>query len=151
MNGVELFRLGRRLMKMGVAAMPPSYFSELPTSVRLVLLDVFEHPGCAIGQIVERTGFPQSHVSAAVARLRELGVVVTDVDPSDRRRTLVAPAPDHVAEIIQAQSELEPVDDHLAVLLSATSGTDNAPDIAEVTAALDVLARALICPNQPRT
>lgn len=137
-------------MKLGVAAMPPSYFSELPTSVRMVLLDVFEHPGCTIGQIVERTGFPQSHVSAAVARLRDLGVVVTEVDPTDRRRTLVAPAPDHLAEIIKAQGDLEPIDGRLQELLTA-GGSMNATDLVEVTAALDLLARTFICPNEPRS
>ena len=38
MNGPELFRLGRRLMKLGVRALPPSEFRDLPVSVRIVLV-----------------------------------------------------------------------------------------------------------------
>lgn len=57
-----------------------------------MLTDVFEHPGSSISEITARTGFPQSHVSTAVATLRDLGAMMTEVDPLDRRRTLVAPA-----------------------------------------------------------
>jgi hypothetical protein len=82
MNGPELFRLGRRLMKLGVRALPPSEFRDLPISVRIVLVDVFEHPDTTIGQIVERTGFPQSHVSSSVARLRTAGARWWRPEPS---------------------------------------------------------------------
>src|SRR4051794_36990823 len=116
-NGVELFRLGRRLMKLGVLAIPPSGFRELPSSVRMVLVDVFDHPGSTIGQIVERTGFPQSHVSGAVARLRDDGVLTTTVDPLDRRRTLVAPSPEHLAKAEAARPDLPTIDAQLEAAL----------------------------------
>jgi DNA-binding MarR family transcriptional regulator len=63
------------------------------TSVRLVLIDIAYHPDSSISEITERTGFPQSHVSQSVAKLRELGVLETSFDPADRRRTLVRPTP----------------------------------------------------------
>jgi DNA-binding MarR family transcriptional regulator len=149
MNGTELFRLGRRLMKLGIAGIPPSGFRELPTSVRMVLVDVYEHPGSTIGQIVERTGFPQSIVSAAVARLRESGALETTTDPADRRRTLVAPSLEHQARAAQAEHEQPPVDDLLAAALVERLGPDGAVHLPEVTAALDLLARLLTPPIVP--
>ncbi len=51
------------------------------------------HPDSSISEITERTGFPQSLVSTAVAKLRDVGVVETEPDPTNRRRTLVRAAP----------------------------------------------------------
>jgi DNA-binding MarR family transcriptional regulator len=130
-------------MRLGVAAMPEGGFRDLPTSVRIVLVDVFEHPGTTIGQIVERTGFPQSHVSQAVTRLREGGVLETSVDPADRRRTLVSPAPDHLVMIDRTRHELEPVDAALEAALVERFGAAGADRVADATAALEVLAELL--------
>src|SRR6266542_4942792 len=94
MNALELFLLGRKLMKLGEQAIPTTAgFHQLPTSVHSILIDVFEHPNSSIGEITARTGFPQSQVSASVAKLREGGALVTEADPGDRRRTLVHPHP----------------------------------------------------------
>jgi DNA-binding MarR family transcriptional regulator len=147
MNGTELFRLGRRLMKLGIAGIPPSGFRELPTSVRMVLVDVYEHPGGTIGQIVERTGFPQSIVSAAVARLRESGALETTTDPADRRRTLVAPTLEHQARAARAEHEQPPIDDLLAAALVERLGPGGVEHLAEATAALEALARLLTPPT----
>jgi DNA-binding MarR family transcriptional regulator len=143
-TGPELFRLGRRLMKLGVLAMPAGGFRDLPISVRIVLVDVFEHPGTTKGQIVERTGFPQSHVSQAVARLRDGGVLETSIDRDDRRRTLVSPAPDHVARIDHSRPELGPIDGVLEAALVARLGPPGAGHLAEATAALELLAELLV-------
>jgi len=89
-NATDLFLLGRTLMGLAERALPKGVIN---TSVRLVLIDVAYHPGSSISQITERTGFPQSHVSQSVAKLREIGVLETTVDPADRRRTLVRPTP----------------------------------------------------------
>jgi DNA-binding MarR family transcriptional regulator len=148
-NGAELFRLGRRLIRLGVSALPPSYFSELPTSVRIVLLDVFENPRATIGQIAARTGFPQSHVSAAVARLREMGVLETEVDPVDRRRTLVEPSKAHIAEIRRAQAELDPVDSRIEAVLDERVGPGGSARLPEVMAALELLSSLLAGPADP--
>lgn len=85
-----LFLLGRKLMQLAEDSLGRG---STATSTRLVLIDVVYHPGSSITEITERTGFPQSLVSASVAKLREFGVVVTDADPTDRRRTLVNAVP----------------------------------------------------------
>jgi hypothetical protein len=157
-NGLELYLLGRRLMKLGVDAIPSSGFRELPASVRSVLVDALGHPGSSISDITARTGFPQSHVSASVAKLRELGALVTEADPADRRRTLVQPG----AGVMQRASQRTsvPVDATIAAALGAVSavsavgavgadggdggdGADGDDGLAEVLAALDLLARRL--------
>jgi DNA-binding MarR family transcriptional regulator len=148
-NGADLFRLGRRIMRLGVQAMPSGGFRDLPISVRVVLVDVHEHPGTTIGQIVERTGFPQSHVSQAVARLRDDGLLETSVDPADRRRTLVAPSAERVARADRGHPDLEPIDDILEAALVERLGPGGAGHVAELAAALDVLARLLTPARTP--
>jgi DNA-binding MarR family transcriptional regulator len=137
MDGLELFLLGRRLMKIGENAIHRSGVTQLPTSVRSVLIDVIEHPDSSVSQITARTGFPQSHVSASIARLRDGGALVTTVDPKDRRRTLVRAAPgvpDRAARMAPT-----PVDDALAAAL----GTDDPQQLGHAVAALQALARRL--------
>lgn len=139
MNALELFLLGRKLMKIGEQAIPArAGFHRLPASVRSVLIDVFEHPGSSVGEISARTGFPQSHVSASVARLRERGAVITAIDPNDRRRTLVRPSPTVPRQATQLVSA--PIEAALAAAL----GTENPPEVAEVASALETLALRLI-------
>ena len=137
MNGLELFLLGRKLMKLGEEAIPPSGFHQMPTSVRSVLIDVLEHPGSSITEITARTGFPQSHVSASVVRLRDAGALVAGPDPADRRRTLVRPNP----EIRRGLPRVEraPVDP----VLAGAIGTGDPGDVADAVAALERLARLL--------
>jgi DNA-binding MarR family transcriptional regulator len=134
MNAIELFILGRKLTKLAEQSFPSA---SLPTSVRSVLAEVAAHPDSSITNITERTGLLQSHVSASVARLREAGAVVTEPDPSDHRRTLVR---------VTAETEHRamvrgtvPVDDTLA----QTLGSDDPGQVAEVVAALELLARRL--------
>ncbi|MFI6799186.1 MarR family transcriptional regulator [Streptosporangium canum] len=140
MNGVELFLLGRTLMKIGEEALPTEGLGEYSTSNRSVLVvasDIRENPDSSVGEIAARTGFPQSQVSACVARLREAGSIVTAADPKDRRRLLVRQAPeisDRVAMVIST-----PIDTALAAAL----GTDDPREIGEVAAALEALARRL--------
>ncbi|MFJ9591137.1 MarR family winged helix-turn-helix transcriptional regulator [Streptomyces virginiae] len=144
MNGVELFLLGRTLMKIGEQAMPQvkSGSPGATRSVLVVLGDLVSHPGTTVGEIAERTGLPQSQVSTAVARLEAAGSVGTEPDPADRRRRLIRPTAkpsDRVAEVRAAT-----IDDVLAAALADPDGT--APDpgvVREVSQALDVLARRL--------
>ena len=72
MNGLELYLLGRRLMKLGEEALPPSGLDNMAASVRSVLTDVFSHPGSSVSEIVERTGFPQAKRLVAIGRIPEL-------------------------------------------------------------------------------
>jgi SAM-dependent methyltransferase/DNA-binding MarR family transcriptional regulator len=137
-NGLELFLLGRRLMKIGEEAISSAGFEPLPISVRSVLVDVFEHPDTSIGEITSRTGFPQSHVSASVAKLTRGGALEATVDPRDRRRTLVKPSPEirrRAAEELSAA----PVDGAVGRAL----GRDNAEEVERVVALLEQLAERL--------
>jgi DNA-binding MarR family transcriptional regulator len=136
-NGIELYVLGRRLMKLGTEAMPRAGFSQLPTSVQTILLDISEHPGSSISQIVKRTAYPQSLVSGAVARLREAGALRTEADPADRRRTLVRLAADIPARMSKAPAEpVEP-------LLAARLGIEDPAELAEIVNTLTRLADRL--------
>jgi DNA-binding MarR family transcriptional regulator len=139
-NAVELYLLGRKLMKIAEEALPKPATGAPPTSVRMILIDVAEHPDSSVGEITSRTGFPQSHVSASVARLRELGALVTSIDPRDRRRTLTRLAPG-----IRQRSRRAavPVDSALAAALGSSDPTD----VEEVIEALDGLAARLMPAN----
>jgi DNA-binding MarR family transcriptional regulator len=143
MNGLELFLLGRKLMKVGQEAMPRSGFRRLPASVQSIIVDVFEHPHSSIGEITTRTGFPQSHVSTSVARLQKAGALVTEVDKGDRRRTLVMPAPavvDALASTDLAAQVSASIDDALAKAV----GTSDPLRVKELVAALETLAAGLL-------
>ncbi|MCG6494470.1 helix-turn-helix domain-containing protein [Kitasatospora sp. A2-31] len=146
MNGVELFLLGRALMKLGEEALPepPGGAGRYAGSARLVLIvasDIAAHPDSAVGEIAARTGLPQSQVSTAVARLKEAGSVVTAADPADRRRVLVRQAAEVSERVAQVRAAgIEPA-------LAAALGTEDPRLLGEVTAALDVLARHLLPRN----
>ncbi|MEV0151923.1 MULTISPECIES: FAD-dependent oxidoreductase [unclassified Nonomuraea] len=143
MNAVDLFLLGRTLMKIGEEAMPTEGIGPQTTSVRTVLIvvsDVRSHPDTSVGEIVARTGLPQSAVSASVARLREAGAVVTEPDPRDRRRTVIRHAPklsDRVAEVRAA-----PIEPALALALGGAEPAGH-DEVTEVTALLEALAARL--------
>ncbi|MER7768769.1 helix-turn-helix domain-containing protein [Kitasatospora sp. NPDC096140] len=156
MNGVELFLLGRTLMKIGEQAMPRPDRSEQPAqsdpsetgargSVRSVLVtlgDVVAHPGTTVGEITARTGLPQSQVSTAVARLVETGSVTTEPDPADRRRRLVHPAAHPSARVAEVRATT--IDDALTAALTTPDGTAPDPQLFhEVATAIDTLARHL--------
>jgi DNA-binding MarR family transcriptional regulator len=134
-----LFLLGRALMKIGEEAMPqPPDGTPRTGSTRVVLIvlsDIVGHAGSAIGEIAERTGLPQSQVSAAVARLKEAGSVETAPDPADRRRMLVRRARTKSARVAEVRTTT--IDDALANAL----GTD---DVADVVALLEKLAERLL-------
>ncbi|MEV6583987.1 helix-turn-helix domain-containing protein [Streptomyces sp. NPDC051582] len=140
MNGVQLFLLGRTLMKIGEEAIPDGGVGERTTSTRsvlIVMLDVYAHPDTTVGEIAVRSGLPQSAVSACVARLRETGSVVAATDPRDRRRTLVRRNPevsDRRAEVAAATID---------GALSSALGTTDPAELAEVVALLEALAERL--------
>jgi DNA-binding MarR family transcriptional regulator len=133
-NGFDLYVLGRRLMRLGQEATPRAGIHRLPTSVQLVLVDVGDHPGTSVSQIVTRTGLPQSQVSAAINRLREGGALVTDTDPRDRRRTLVRPSP--TIRKRRDQVPTTPLEDVLGPAL----GVEDPDEIAHVVELLTELA-----------
>jgi DNA-binding MarR family transcriptional regulator len=129
-------------MKLGEDALPPSGFHQMPTSVRSVLVDIYSNPGSSVSEITARTGFPQSHVSAAVARLREKGGVITTTDPADRRRTLVSPNPD-IQRTLPSR-----VSGSVDTVLAKAIGASDPDQIAAAVAALELLAK-LLTPDVP--
>lgn len=142
MNGVELFLLGRTLMKIGEEALPQPVgeHGRRPggtRSVLIVLSDIVEHPDSAVGEIAARTGLPQSQVSTAVARLKEAGSITTAPDPADRRRLLVRPAAEPSTRVAEIRTGT------VDAALAAALGTDDREPIDEVTTALETLARHL--------
>ncbi|MFJ9646281.1 MarR family winged helix-turn-helix transcriptional regulator [Streptomyces sp. NPDC004244] len=144
MNGVELFLLGRTLMKIGEQAMPrPESGSPASTrSVLVVLGDLVAHPGTTVGEIAARTGLPQSQVSTAVARLEEAGSAETEPDPADRRRRLIRPTAKPSARVAEVRATT--IDDALTAAMTDPGGTTPDPDaVREVARALDLLARRL--------
>jgi len=110
----------------------------LRTSVRMVLVDISAHPGSSIGEITARTGFPQSHVSASVARLRQQGVLETSIDAVDGRRTLVSLG-DSFRERLATRAPV-PIDAALAAELASP----DREDLAQVIDALEVVAERMI-------
>ncbi|MCP2361513.1 DNA-binding MarR family transcriptional regulator [Nonomuraea thailandensis] len=141
MNGVELFLLGRALMKIGEEAMPSEGIGDQATSARTVLIvvsDLRAHPETTVGEIATRTGLPQSAVSAAIGRLRTAGAVIAETDPRDRRRTIIREAPEVSERVTRVRDT--PIDDALAAAL----GTDDPQRVRETVAALEELADRLI-------
>ncbi|MCX4759550.1 MarR family transcriptional regulator [Streptomyces sp. NBC_01275] len=137
MNGVELFLLGRTLMKIGEEAIPTEGVGRHSTSTRsmlIVLLDVYGHADTTVGEIAARTGLPQSAVSGCVARLKDVGSVVTAPDPADRRRTLLRRNPEVSGR--RAEVAATPVD----AAVGAALGTQDADEIARTVALLEQLA-----------
>ncbi|PWU44195.1 MarR family transcriptional regulator [Micromonospora globispora] len=139
-----MYLLGRRLAKIGEAALEGPGAERLPPALALVLGDVLMHPDSSISEITARTGYPQGYVSKSVNRLREWGVVETATDPADGRRTLVRATrtvPTRIEERAKA-----PVD---AVLAGALDTADSQV-VAEVRAALELLVDRLV-PKGART
>jgi len=131
---MSLFLVGRRLMLIAERALPAGTTAR---SARLVFVDVAYHPNSSITEITERTGFPQSLVSTAVARLRDMGLLQSGPDPLDRRRTLVRTTP--ALNAVQGRLEKVSIDDLLASELAA----GDQEELTAVIVALDLLARLL--------
>jgi DNA-binding MarR family transcriptional regulator len=92
-DGIRLNRLGRRLVDLSREVTTSSAASTLSATDAAVLEDLLAHPDSSINQVAARTGFAQSHVSVTIARLRDLQLLTTTVDPSDRRRIRARLAP----------------------------------------------------------
>lgn len=131
MKSTELFLLGRQLMKLGEQGLPGHGVNN---SVRIVLLDIAANPGSSISEIKARTAYPQSQVSTSVIKLRQFGAVRTEIDPRDRRRTLVWIVP----EVVQQANDriTSTADDALAQAL----GNPPPSEVAKVIRALEFVA-----------
>ncbi len=134
MKSTDLFLLGRRLIQLAEEGLPGQGVNN---SVRFVLLDVAANPGSSISEITARTGSPQSHVSTSVMKLRDMGAVRTEVDPLDRRRTLVWVVPEVIK---RARSRITSTAD---AAIARALGDPPATEVAEVIAALELVAERL--------
>jgi DNA-binding transcriptional ArsR family regulator len=135
MKSTDLFLLGRRLMKLAEEGLPGQGVNN---SVRFVLLDIATNPGSSISEITARTGYPQSHVSTSVIKLRQFGAVRTEIDPRDRRRTLVWIVP---AVVQRAGSRIISTAD---AALARALGNPPAAEVTEVIGALEMVAERLV-------
>jgi DNA-binding MarR family transcriptional regulator len=138
MNAAELYMLGRKLMKIADSALPMPDGNRPPTTLRMVVLDVAENPGSSIGEITDRTGFPQSLVSMSVKRLRKYGVLETYADPEDGRRTLVRAVEEFVAA--RAGQTMPSITEPLAEAI----GPATTEELEQIDSALELLAQKLI-------
>jgi DNA-binding MarR family transcriptional regulator len=140
MNAVELILLGRTLMKIGEQALPApatGRHSGGERTVVIVMSDVYENPGTTVSEVARRTGLPQSAVSGAVARLREVGSVLAEPDPADRRRQLLRRDP----ELTPRRRKVAAAG--IADAVAAALGEHQPADLAQVLAALETLGHWL--------
>ena len=85
----ELYRLARLLREVALAVVADPDEAPIPLGLVLITDDIARHDGTTITEITARTGLAQSLVSKTVIRLRDAGVVNTQADPTDRRRTRI--------------------------------------------------------------
>ncbi|OKK01510.1 MarR family winged helix-turn-helix transcriptional regulator [Amycolatopsis sp. CB00013] len=130
MKAGELYLLGKHLMELASRGMRDDADPEVPEIYLVLISVVVEAPGLSISELTARTGFAQSHVSAAVAKLRERGALRTHPDPADRRRTLVSPVDGLVTAVAQRQHR-----DAEQVLAAALTELDPDEDSAAERAA----------------
>lgn len=87
MNGVQLLRLGKRLVDLSREVTTSAGPSTLTPAEVAILEQVLRRPASSVSDLAAATGFAQSHVSTSVARLRSAGLLAADADPGDRRVT----------------------------------------------------------------
>jgi DNA-binding MarR family transcriptional regulator len=134
MKSTDLFLLGRQLMKLAEEGLPGQGVNN---SVRFVLLDIAANPGSSISEITARTCYPQSHVSTSVIKLRQSGLVRTEIDPRDRRRTLVWFVP---AAVQRASSRVSSTAD---AAIAKALGNPPTAEVTEVIGALEMASERL--------
>jgi DNA-binding MarR family transcriptional regulator len=138
MEALDLIVLGRQLTRIGEEAMRGGQAPPLPTGQSLVLRDVLTNPGSSITEITARTGLPQSYVSESVGRLRDRGLVETELDAADGRRTLVTVNREHASTVARRGSI--DVDAPLARALGETDTHTARPLLEALQTAADRLA-----------
>ncbi len=139
---MQLLSLGKRLIEIGREAIDQAGPTSLTPGEVAVIADVFRYPDCAVREIVARTGFAQSHVSASVGRLRERGLLDTAPDPADGRRTLVR-LTDRARRAVHTRAD-RPADDVIARAVADPARAER------VVALLDELAQLLPTTDRPR-
>ena len=136
MDGVQLHRLGKRLIDLARDITTQAGDTSLTPGEVAVLRTALRKPDCTVSEIQVWTGFVQSHVSTSVARLRERGLIETTPDPADRRRTRVRLT--ELARRVILSRASRPAD---AAIAQAVGDPERAQ---RVTVLLDELARLLL-------
>lgn len=136
MEGGQLHRLGKRLIELSRQVTGEPGDLTLTAGEAAVLEDVIAHPGSSVGEIGHRTGFVQSHVSVSTARLAARGLIITESDPADGRRTRLRVAEDVLHAI--GRRAARRVDETLARAVADPATAQR------VTTLLDELARLLL-------
>jgi SAM-dependent methyltransferase len=132
MNGIQMYLLGQELMKIGEEALAEdSGLRHLPSSIRLVLADIAQHPDTSVGEIAERTGLPRDHVYASVSRLADEDFLETAVGPAGGQTVII--------NRDRSFQKAGPADGALAFAVGAA----DVGQVRELVAALESLARRL--------
>jgi len=94
MNMSNLVALGRALLRIAEKMGNRVGGREFTFAEIVVLARSYHHERATITDLVRETGLAQSYVSTTVRGLAEEGVLILEVDPGDRRRTIVRIADD---------------------------------------------------------
>lgn len=92
-DGVQLYRLGKRLVDLSREVTTGAAPSPLTPAEVTLLEHALRHPDSTVRDLQAASGLAQSHVSTTVARLRDRGLVQTSSNPDDRRTTVVRLTP----------------------------------------------------------
>lgn len=131
MDPMELFLLGRRLMKIAESALPDVGAGAVGNRTTLIVAsEIAGSPGITVGEIAARSGLPQSAISQAVARLVKAGSVVGAPDPTDGRRTLLRHAGETSERVVEIRA--------MSIRPALEAATDDAD-----AASLDLIESAL--------
>jgi DNA-binding MarR family transcriptional regulator len=134
MDGGQLHRLGKRLIELSSQVTGEVGDLSLTPGEAAVIEDVIKHPASSIGEINQRTGFAQSHVSASVSRLKARGLVEAATDPSDGRRTRVRIADGTLHAITRRAARS--IDDTIGRTITEPDQARRATDLLEELAGL---------------
>jgi SAM-dependent methyltransferase len=140
-NGVELYLLGQRLMRIGGNALSEdSRLHQLSPSAWLIMTDAVRHRDTSVPEIASRTGLPQDHVSASVSRMADDALLETGVAPSGQQSIIVH----HALRLGEARASADSA-------LAAALGTQDAGQVREFAATLESLARRLSVATSPHS
>jgi DNA-binding MarR family transcriptional regulator len=136
----QLHRLARLLRELALDATADP--GEAPASAGDVAIaeDIAHHDKASVGEIASRTGLAQSLVSRTVAKLHDAGVVVTERDPGDGRRTLISIAPDIRTGLFRSRAG-RPVEPALRSRYPHSSEAQIAQVVALLQELTDILTR----------
>lgn len=139
MDAGRLHRLARMLREIATAATAEAGDDRVSAGDLAIIEDLARYDGTTVGEVARRTGLAQSLVSTTVAGLRRGGVVTSEPDPGDRRRTLIT-IEGSVREHVFSERALRPVD---VALRFAVRTADPDVDDAEVDARVETAGRLL--------